>query len=93
MTLTPQNFKSGETTEKKSIVLLVKSCPSLIPFRAFVKILRVCCAWRFFDRCFKGLKRTTQDRFVSEPFTTRTHIYSNYLTLLINKYLLSYFIL
>ena len=34
-------------------------------FRAFVKILRVCCAWRFFDRCFKDVKRKTQNRFVS----------------------------
>ena len=38
---------------------------SIDVFRAFVKILRVCCAWRFFDRCFKDVKRKTQNRFVS----------------------------
>ena len=34
-------------------------------FRAFIKILRVCCAWKFFSRWCKDIKRSARTRLVS----------------------------
>ena len=33
--------------------------------RAFVKILRVCCAWKYIERCCRDIKINTRSRLVS----------------------------